>query len=762
MDSLSNHVFNYVYANAFCMAAIAILLYKQLKVFNETPVQKSFSHVLIIQLAYFFSCIVLILVMNGNLPKSIPIIYCVDMTNFGLFAICAFKAFLYLELYQDAEELKNKRTLIFLPFLINISLLVTTPLTGLYFSVTDDLTVKFGILWKVMLAINCLYPAAALMSFLYRNRNKTFAEKITQFKVSIAFPLFFIACGPLQTIDWRIPILCYGLTLADIFVYIHYTDILMREKNIALEKEKIAAEEKSKAKTAFLSSMSHDIRTPMNAIIGFTDLAMKDVSDTERVTDYLAKIKASSSHLLSLINDVLEMSRIESGKIELDESLCSLPKILHDLNTIIIGQAEAKQQELFMDAVGVTNENIICDKLRLNQILLNLLSNAIKYTQAGGKIFVKVSQHEGAPEGYGKYEIRVKDNGMGMTQEFSETIFEAFTREKTSTVSGIQGTGLGMAITKRIVDLMHGTIEVITAPGEGTEFIVRANFRIAQDDDKDFSIAELKGIHALVVDDDFDACDGVAKMLSAFGMNPSWTLSGKEAVLRAKHSGEVGEKFGLYVIDWKLPDLGGLEVVRQIRKIVGDKPVIILMTAYDWVSVKDEALEAGVNAFCNKPVFRSELHQTLLNTIGRQLQKEKQCDKNISDDISDLEGKKILLVDDIDVNREIGTAILEMSGFEVETAINGEDAIEILKNKGAGYFDVVLMDVQMPVMNGYEATAAIRQLKNKKLANVPILAMTANAFDEDIKAAFAAGMNGHIAKPIDIPKLMEELKKVLA
>jgi CheY-like chemotaxis protein/anti-sigma regulatory factor (Ser/Thr protein kinase) len=415
-----------------------------------------------------------------------------------------------------------------------------------------------------------------------------------------------------------------------------------------------------------------------------------------------------------------------------------------------------------MDAVGVTNENIICDKLRLNQILLNLLSNAIKYTQAGGKIFVKVSQCEGAPEGYGKYEIRVKDNGMGMTQEFAATIFEAFTREKTSTVSGIQGTGLGMAITKRIVDLMHGTIEVITAPGEGTEFIVRANFRIAQDDDKDFSIAELKGIHALVVDDDFDACDGVAKMLSAFGMNPSWTLSGKEAVLRAKHSGEVGEKFGLYVIDWKLPDLGGLEVVRQIRKIVGDKPVIILMTAYDWVSVKDEALEAGVNAFCNKPVFRSELHQTLLNTIGRQLQKEKQCDKNISDDISDLEGKKILLVDDIDVNREIGTAILEMSGFEVETAINGEDAVEILKNKGAGYFDVVLMDVQMPVMNGYEATAAIRQLKNKKLANVPILAMTANAFDEDIKAAFAAGMNGHIAKPIDIPKLMEELKRVLA
>ena len=758
MEQLSSHVFNYVYANAFCMAAVAILLYKQLTVFNETPVQKSFSHVLIIQLAYFFTCILLILVMSGDLPKSVPIIYLVDILNFGLLSICAFKAFVYLELYQGAAEIKNfkNRMLLVLPFLLNIFLLVTTPLTGLYFTVTENLEVIFGALWILVPTINCLYPAAALLSFMWHNRSKPLNERIVHFKVSVAFPLFFMACGPLQTIDWQIPVLCYGLTLADIFVYVHYTDILMREKNDALEKEKIAADEKSRAKSAFLSSMSHDIRTPMNAIIGFTDLAMKDVDDVEKVSDYLEKIKASSNHLLSLINDVLEMSRIESGKIELEELPCSLPKILHDLNTIIIGQAEAKQQELFMDAVGVTNENIICDKLRLNQILLNLLSNAIKYTQAGGKIFVKVSQHDGAPEGYGAYEIRVKDNGMGMTPEFAATIFEAFTRERTSTISGIQGTGLGMAITKKIVDLMRGTIEVITAPGEGSEFIVRVNFRIAQDKDKDFSISELNGIHALVVDDDFDACDGVAKMLSTFGMIPSWTLSGKEAVLRAKHSGEVGDKFGLYVIDWKLPDLGGIEVVRQIRKIVGDKPVVILMTAYDWVSVKDEALAAGVNAFCNKPVFRSELHQTLINTIGRQLQKEKSAVE-----VSNFDGKKILLVDDIDVNREIGTAILQMSGFEVETAINGKDAVETLKRKGDGYFDVVLMDVQMPIMNGYEATAAIRRLENKNLAAIPILAMTANAFDEDIKAAFAAGMNGHIAKPIDAAKLMEELKKIL-
>lgn len=756
---LSNPVFNYVSANVFCMAAIAILLFKQLTAFNDTPVQKKFTKILVIQLIYFFTCDLRALIMAGILPANETIIYSISAFNFALFAYLSYRVFLYLELYQGIGEDKIsplRRHLGRLPFLINLLLICSSPWTGIYFSVTTNLTAVQGPAWPLMLIINSAYPTIALILYLYRNTGKPAEEKFGDLRVTVAFPLFFIICGPFQSFTLPIRLLCYGLTLADLFVYVHYTDILMREKNMALEKERIAADDKSRAKTAFLSSMSHDIRTPMNAIIGFTDLALRDTADADKVHDYLSKIKASSAHLLNLINDVLEMSRIESGKIELDESPCSLPSILHDLNTIIIGQAEAKQQELFMDAVGVSNENIICDKLRLNQILLNLLSNAIKYTQAGGKIYVKISQHEGAPAGYGAYEIRVKDNGMGMSPEFATTIFEAFTREKTSTVSGIQGTGLGMAITKRIVDLMHGTIEVITAPGEGSEFIIRANFKIAQDEDKDFSITELQGINALIVDDDFDACDGVAKMLTTFGMHPSWTMSGKEAVLRAKHSGEMGEEFGLYVVDWKLPDLGGIEVVRQIRKIVGDKPVVILMTAYDWLSVKDEALEAGVNAFCNKPVFRSELHQTLINSVGRQIQTEKQQEA-----APDFSGRKILLVDDIDVNREIGTAILEMSGFEVETAVNGADAIDTLTAKGAGYYDVVLMDVQMPVMGGYEATQKIRALEDKNLANIPILAMTANAFDEDRKNAFDAGMNGHIAKPIDVEKLIAELKKVL-
>lgn len=739
---------NYIYADAFCAAAITILLCQKF----ETSIQKTFSQILKLQLAYLVTCATELFI-----PQTDAAIYFFNILNFGLLELLAFKIFFYLELYQKSEDLKlqKRRTLIILPFLANILLLVTTPLTGLYFSV-ENFSLKYGELFKLMLFINCLYPVSAWLSFFWHNHEKSLIERLKISKVLLAFPLAFIICE-----SFDLPIF-YGLTLADIFILVNYygtlesEKVLTQEKILTLEKEKLEAEEKSRAKTAFLSSMSHDIRTPMNAIIGFTDLALKDVTDVEKVSEYLSKIKASSSHLLSLINDVLEMSRIESGKIELDESVCSLPKVLHDLNTIIIGQAEAKQQELFMDAVGVTNENIICDKLRLNQILLNLLSNAIKYTQAGGKIFVKIMQISGAPEGYGKYEIRVKDNGMGMTPEFAATIFEAFTRERNSAVTGIQGTGLGMAITKKIVDLMKGKIEVVSKLGEGSEFIVTANFKLAQDDDKDFSIAELKGINALVVDDDFDACDGVAKMLSSFGMKAVWTLSGKEAVLRAKHSAEMGENFGVYVIDWKLPDLGGIEVVRQLRKLVGDKPTVILMTAYDWVSVKEEALEAGVNAFCNKPVFRSELHQTLLNAVGRKLQ-----DEQLNDDISDLAGKKILLVDDIDVNREIATAMLEMSGFEVETAENGKDAVEILQKKGAGYFDVVLMDVQMPVMDGYEATAVIRQFENKKLANIPILAMTANAFDEDIKNAFAAGMNGHIAKPIDALKLIEELKKVL-
>ena len=528
-----------------------------------------------------------------------------------------------------------------------------------------------------------------------------------------------------------------------------------RESDALREAARIA-EKSSAAKSEFLSNMSHDIRTPMNAIIGFTNLALRNPQDTERVTEYLGKIQASSSHLLSLINDVLEMSRIESGKIELDETLCSLPEILHDLNTIIIGQVEAKQQELMMDAVNVTNENVYCDKLRVNQILLNLASNAIKYTPAGGKISVRIIQNPCDVPGYAAYEIRVKDNGIGMSPEFASRVFEAFEREQTSTISGIQGTGLGMAITKSIVDLMGGSIRVETELNKGSEFIVDVNLRVTAEKAPAPQIPELNGLRALVVDDDFNTCDSATKLLGQLGMRSDWSMSGKEAVLRAKHANERGDSFKVFLIDWKLPDLNGIEAVRQIRMVVGKEIPILLMTAYDWPSIKDEAISAGVNGFCNKPLFLSELHSDMMRVIQRTGGRVR---KNEKDGVH-FDGSRLLLVDDIEMNREIAVAVLEMSGFEVEEAHNGAEAVEKVTKSAPGYFDAVLMDIQMPVMNGYDAARAIRASDSPN-ASIPIIAMTANAFDEDKKAAYDAGMDGHVAKPIDVDKLMDALGKIL-
>lgn len=532
----------------------------------------------------------------------------------------------------------------------------------------------------------------------------------------------------------------------------------VRRKNDKLNYQRIQAEESNRAKSTFLSNMSHDIRTPMNAIIGFTNLAIQSKESMERVQGYLSKILASSNHLLTLINDVLEMSRIESGKIYLEETECNLSEILHDLNTIIIGQIEGKQQELLMDAVDVINEDVYCDKLRLNQILLNLLSNAIKFTPSGGKISVQFKQKEEAPEGYGSYELRVKDSGIGMTQEFADKVFTPFERERTSTVSGIQGTGLGMSITKSIVDLMDGRIEVNTAPEQGTEFIIHVNFRLQETQREYTPIAELTGVKALVVDDDFDACDAATRMLLKLGMQSEWTLSGKEAVLRTKQSVSLNDAFGVYIIDWRLPDLGGVEVARQIRAIVGDSAPILIMTAYDWSNIEDEARAAGVNAFCSKPMFMSDLQATLSKAIGQQVMIPEASEEPI--DTVDFTGKRVLLVEDNELNREIANEILSQAGFEIEAAEDGSIAVEMVEQSAPGYYDLILMDVQMPIMNGYEATRAIRSLENKELASMVIIAMTANAFEEDKKAALDAGMNDHIAKPIDIEVLFEVLGKV--
>lgn len=529
----------------------------------------------------------------------------------------------------------------------------------------------------------------------------------------------------------------------------------MEARNQRLHIEKIQAEESSRAKSTFLSNMSHDIRTPMNAIIGFANLALKNVENTEKTRDYLGKILASSSHLLALINDVLEMSRIESGKIELEETPCNLPRILHELNSIIQGQVQDKQQELLMDALDVADEDVWCDKLRLNQIFLNLLGNAIKFTPPGGKISVRIEQKPGTRDGWGNYVLRVKDNGIGMSAEFAKKVFLPFEREQTSTVSGIQGTGLGMPITKNIVDLMGGSIEVETAPGEGTEFIVTLPLRLQGERREPERIAMLEGVRALVADDDFDACDAAARMLSRLGMKPEWTMYGKEAIMRAKQSVDQGDPFGLYLLDWRLPDVGGVEIARQIREM-GQTVPILVASAYDWNAIEDEARSAGVSGFCGKPLFLSDLQIALSKAMGQQVILPEEQDAVPQTHFS---GKRLLLVEDNDLNREIAIEILTEAGFRVDEAENGRAAVERIQS--GGQYDLILMDIQMPVMDGYAATRAIRAMTDLPMSNVPIIAMTANAFDEDKKAAIAAGMNGHIAKPLHLPTLFDTLRAIL-
>ena len=528
------------------------------------------------------------------------------------------------------------------------------------------------------------------------------------------------------------------------------------EKKALLEDALSQANRANKAKSVFLSNMSHDIRTPMNAIIGFTTLALTHVDHKEHVEMYLKKIMTSGNHLLSLINDILDMSRIESGKMHLDEKPCSLPDILHNLRSIIQADVHSKQLELFMDAMDIQNEDIYCDGLRLNQVLLNLLSNAVKYTGAGGKVAIKVIEIPGAPAGYGNYEFRIMDTGIGMSEEFVSRIFEPFERERNSTISKIQGTGLGMSITKNIVDLMNGSIDIKSKQGVGTECVVSFTFRLYSGKKESQTIPELKGLRALVVDDDFNTCDSVSSMLQQIGLRAEWTLSGKEAVLRTRQAVMRKDNYYVYVVDWLLPDMNGVEVARRIRQETGKNVPIIVLTAYDWSDIEDEALEAGVTAFCSKPLFLSELKGCLTSIVNT----EKKEDTG-SDTQKEIHAGHILLTEDNELNQEIAVAILEGAGFSTEIAENGQIAVDMISRSQPGYYQLVLMDVQMPVMNGYEATKAIRKLENRELASIPILAMTANAFEEDKQEALNSGMNGHIAKPINIEVLMRELNNIL-
>ena len=522
-----------------------------------------------------------------------------------------------------------------------------------------------------------------------------------------------------------------------------------------LEDALAAAQHANRAKTTFLNNMSHDIRTPMNSIIGFTSLAAAHIDNTEQVKDYLTKIATSSNHLLSLINDVLDMSRIESGKVKIEEKECSIPEILHDLKTIVQADIMSKQLDFYIDTVDVINEHVMCDRLRLNQILLNLLSNAMKFTKPGGMVSVRILQKRNAPEGYADYEFQVKDTGIGMSPEFLKNVFEPFERERTSTISGIQGTGLGMAITRNIVDMMGGSVSVESEVGKGSTFTVSLQFKTCSGPVRQETIPELLGLRALVADDDFNTCSSVTKMLSDIGMRPDWTTSGKEAVLRVKLAGEQNDEYAVYIIDWLMPDMNGVEVVRRIRGLIGEKTPIIILTAYDWADIEEEARKAGVTAFCSKPIFLSELREVLESPFAVKNQEE------VPQETISFERKKILLVEDNELNQEIAVEILKEAGFSVDFADDGVVAVERMKTAEPGQYDLILMDIQMPVMDGYEATRQIRALENPDIACIPILAMTANAFQEDKKAAIEAGMDGHIAKPIDVSKLFGILGEII-
>lgn len=527
----------------------------------------------------------------------------------------------------------------------------------------------------------------------------------------------------------------------------------LREQQEQLSLALSAAQQANRAKTMFLNNMSHDIRTPMNAIIGFTSLAASCIDQPDKIKEYLKKIAVSSEHLLSLINDVLDMSRIESGKVKIDEKPLHLPALMHDLRTIIQPSVTSKQLDFLLDTVDVVDEDIIADKMRLTQILLNILSNGVKYNKTGGMIALRIKQEKNAPVGYATYHFIIKDTGIGMSEEFQKHIFENFSREESSTVSGIQGTGLGMAITKKSVEMLGGTIHVSSTEGVGSEFDVCLTFKLDGEKRSYEKIESLQGLRVLVADDDTDTCLNVTKMLTEIGMRPEWTTSGKEAVVRAKVAMEMADEFYAYIIDWLMPDMNGIETVRRIRRLIGDDKPIIILTAYDWTDIEEEARQAGVTAFCEKPLFMSELKDLLTKPIPIE-EKHTFC-------LEDCKGKKILLVEDNSLNQEIAMTVLEEAGFEIDVASDGNIAVEKMAGAKSGQYDLILMDIQMPIMNGYEATKRIRSMKSSYCRQIPIIAMTANAFEEDKALALQAGMDDYLAKPIQIDEMLRVISKVL-
>lgn len=541
-----------------------------------------------------------------------------------------------------------------------------------------------------------------------------------------------------------------AVILAIFALYYQMTQKQIRELNEA----KLEADHANKAKSEFLSNMSHDIRTPMNGIVGMTAIAVNNIDDKERVRDCLRKITLSSKHLLGLINDVLDMSKIESGKLTLNMDIVSLRDAMESIVNIVQPQVKAKKQHFDIFIKKIQTENIYCDSVRLNQVLINLLSNAIKYTPEKGRINIYLSQEE-SPLGsqYVRCHFRVKDNGIGMSEEFQKTIFDTFTREKVTQVDKTEGAGLGMAITKCIVDAMKGTIELHSKSGEGSEFHITLDLERAKQRIEDIV---LPSWNTLVVDNNEDLCHSAAAALKEIGINAEYALSGKEAVEMVKKRHDAQDDYQLVLIDWKMPEMDGLETAREIRKRLGAEVPILIISAYDWSDIKDEAMEAGANGFISKPLFKSNLYLGL----SKFIEDEGTVSALKEEEEKDFTGRKILLAEDNDLNWEIANEILSTAGFKLEHAENGKICVEKFEASEEGTYDVILMDIRMPVMNGYDAAKTIRGL-DRADAHLPIIAMTADAFSEDIQHSLDCGMNAHISKPIDVKKLMDELAKYL-
>jgi len=521
-----------------------------------------------------------------------------------------------------------------------------------------------------------------------------------------------------------------------------------------LAEAKQAAEEASKSKSEFLSNMSHDIRTPMNAIVGMTAIALANMNDINRVENCLKKIALSSKHLLGLINDVLDMSKIESGKMTLSIELVSLREIMESIVSIVQPQIKAKQQKFDIFIYDITSENVLCDSVRLNQVLLNLLSNAIKFTPEGGAIEVALHEKESPRgDGYVRILLRVKDTGIGMSEEFRQHIFDSFTREDNKRVQKTEGTGLGMAITKYIVDAMGGEIEVESTQGVGTEFNVTLDFERTSEKEEDMILPDFT---MLVVDDDKQLCESTAASLKSIGVRADWTLDGESAVQIVRQHHERHNDYHIILLDLKLPGMDGIATARELRKQLGDSVPILLISAYDCSEIEDEAREAGINGFLSKPLFKSTLYYGLRSFIDSS---EKPLEPRKM--MADFSGKRILLAEDNDLNWEIASELLKEMGLELERAENGEICADMFQESPTGYYDAILMDVRMPVKDGYEATGLIRGM-DRPDASLPIIAMTADAFSEDIRKCIECGMNAHVAKPIDLKELTRILSRYLA